>query len=121
MAQDETSGQIVRLPREGRSAVEIALDELEHISAFVYRRVGNRADAEELVQEVALRAVPRLRRGVSRLHPCHGARFGTDGRSLTAGYRLPPLPRVQVRIEEGRMEVLGTSGDRPRSAIVRTL
>lgn len=40
--------------------------------------------------------------------PCHGARFGTDGRSLTAGYRLPPLPRVQVRIAEGRVEVLGT-------------
>lgn len=28
--------------------------------AFVYRRVGNRSDAEELVQEVALRGIPRL-------------------------------------------------------------
>lgn len=40
--------------------------------------------------------------------PCHGARFGTDGRSLTAGYRLPPLPRVQVRVAGERVEVLGT-------------
>ncbi|MBO0707826.1 MAG: sigma-70 family RNA polymerase sigma factor [Candidatus Dormibacteraeota bacterium] len=61
MVQDESTGQILPLPPEGRSAVEIALDELEHVYAFVYRHVGNRADAEDLVQEVALKAVPRLR------------------------------------------------------------
>lgn len=48
------------LPPEARSTIEIALEQLEHVYAFVYRRVGNRADAEELIQEVALKAVPRL-------------------------------------------------------------
>jgi RNA polymerase sigma-70 factor, ECF subfamily len=46
-----------------RPALESALDELETVYAFLYGRVGNRADAEELTQEVALKALPRLREG----------------------------------------------------------
>jgi RNA polymerase sigma factor (sigma-70 family) len=34
---------------------------LESVYAFLYARVGNRSDAEDLVQEVALKALPRLR------------------------------------------------------------
>lgn len=61
------TGNVVQLPqgqpavRVRRSAEEIALDELEGVYAFLVRRVGNRADAEDLTQQVALRAVPRLR------------------------------------------------------------
>ncbi len=49
----------------GVSATEVALDEFDRIHAFIYSRVGNRADAEDLTQQVALKAVPRLRNGAS--------------------------------------------------------
>ena len=52
-----------KLGTQPRSAVEIALEELNGVYAFLYSRVGNRADAEELTQEVALKALPRLREG----------------------------------------------------------
>lgn len=42
-----------------------ALDELEMVYAFIFLRVGNRADAEDLTQQVALKAFPRLRGGSS--------------------------------------------------------
>jgi RNA polymerase sigma factor (sigma-70 family) len=46
-----------------RPVVAGALDELESVHAFIYSRVGNRADAEDLTQQVALKALPRLRDG----------------------------------------------------------
>ena len=46
-----------------RSVVETALAEFDAVYAFLYARVGNRADAEDLTQEVAMKALPRLREG----------------------------------------------------------
>ena len=57
--------RVIPLRTVTRSAVEIALDELEHIHAFLYRRVGNRADAEDLTQNVALKSLSRLEPGRS--------------------------------------------------------
>ena|SRR5499427_3506503 len=54
--------EILELPVERRAA-DIALDELELVYAFIYARVGNRADAEDLTQQVAMKAIPRLRQG----------------------------------------------------------
>ena len=44
-------------------AVKLALEEIEGVYAFILARVGNRADAEDLTQQVALKALPRLQDG----------------------------------------------------------
>ena len=65
MTTEETPREpanLVELPVSGTST-EVALDELELVYAFIYARVGNRPDAEDLTQQVALKAIPRLRPG----------------------------------------------------------
>ncbi|HEX6548517.1 MAG TPA: sigma-70 family RNA polymerase sigma factor [Candidatus Dormibacteraeota bacterium] len=52
--------RLVEFPVQS-SAADLALEELEFVYAFIYARVGNRADAEDLTQQVALKAIPRLR------------------------------------------------------------
>lgn len=50
----------------GRQGAEgEALEELERVYSFLFGRVGNHADAEDLIQQVALKALPRLREGAS--------------------------------------------------------
>src|SRR5260370_25206966 len=65
MTTDEPAGEpadLLDLPAASR-ATNIALDELELVYAFIYARVGNRADAEALTHQVAMKAIPRLRQG----------------------------------------------------------
>ena len=56
------TADVLELPAAS-TATEVALDELELVYAFIYARVGNRADAEDLTQQVAMKAIPRLRQG----------------------------------------------------------
>jgi len=56
-------GELVEFPAASSRTTDIALDELEIVYAFIYARVGNRADAEDLTQQVAMKAIPRLRQG----------------------------------------------------------
>ncbi|TAN32340.1 sigma-70 family RNA polymerase sigma factor [bacterium] len=58
----EGQGDVLQLPAASL-ATDIALDELELVYAFIHARVGNRADAEDLTQQVAMKAIPRLRQG----------------------------------------------------------
>jgi RNA polymerase sigma-70 factor (ECF subfamily) len=51
------------LPVRPVLAAEVAVEELKFVYAFIYARVGNRPDAEDLTQQVALKAIPRLKEG----------------------------------------------------------
>ena len=75
--------EVLDLPA-GSRATDIALDELELVYAFIYARVGNRADAEDLTQQVALKAIPRLRPG-SPPSAVRGYLFAT-ARSVLGGF-----------------------------------
>jgi RNA polymerase sigma factor (sigma-70 family) len=57
------SKRLPAMATAGRSVTDVALDEFESVYSFIYARVGNRADAEDLTQQVALKALPRLRDG----------------------------------------------------------
>ncbi|HZV52297.1 MAG TPA: sigma-70 family RNA polymerase sigma factor [Candidatus Dormibacteraeota bacterium] len=63
--QQESSppeGEVVRLPQPA-DMLDLVLEDLELVYAYIFARVGNRADAEDLTQQVAIRAIPRLRAG----------------------------------------------------------
>src|SRR5262245_15210648 len=75
--------EVVELPIATR-ATDIALDELELVYAFIYARVGNRADAEDLTQQVAMKAIPRLRQGAPA-SAVRGYLFAT-ARSVLGGF-----------------------------------
>jgi RNA polymerase sigma-70 factor (ECF subfamily) len=77
---------------EGRGVVSVGLDELDSVFSFLFARVGNRSDAEDLTQEVALKALPRLREDAPRL-AVRAYLFATARSSLAAFWsrrlRLP--------------------------------
>lgn len=104
-------GNVVALPhrREGRQTVqELALEELEGVYAFLLRRVGNRQDAEDLTQQVALRAVPRLDAGAGR-ESVRAYLFATARTELAehwaARFGLPQEP-----LDEERLPTVGPAG-----------
>jgi RNA polymerase sigma factor (sigma-70 family) len=65
MSNDARPLQVVghATPSEGRPAQweSVYRETVVHVYRFVYARVGNRADAEDLTTQVYLRALPRLR------------------------------------------------------------
>ena len=81
--EDGAEGQVVELPAASRVA-DVAIDELEMVYAFIYARVGNRADAEDLTQQVAMKAIPRLRQGAPA-SAVRGYLFAT-ARSVLGGF-----------------------------------
>jgi RNA polymerase sigma-70 factor (ECF subfamily) len=66
------------------AALEIALCELDHVYSFIFSRVGNRADAEDLTQQVAIKALPRLRDGFPA--PAVRSYLYTTARSVLASF-----------------------------------
>ena len=79
-------------------ATDIALDELEIVYAFIYARVGNRADAEDLTQQVALKAIPRLRQGAPA-SAIRGYLFAT-ARSVLGGFWSTRLGLSEAELHE---------------------
>jgi RNA polymerase sigma factor (sigma-70 family) len=91
------TGDILELPAAPR-ATEVALDQLELVFAFIYARVGNRADAEDLTQQVALKAIPRLRQGAPA-SAIRGYLFAT-ARSVLGGFWSTRLGLSESELHE---------------------
>lgn len=95
------------------TAVDIALVELDHVYSFIFSRLGNRADAEDLTQQVAMKALPRLRDGFPT--PAVRGYLYTTARSVLATFwtgraRLPEAELVNdVWIEDVGRELLAPS------------
>ena len=96
-AASEGLSDVLQLPA-GPRATDIALDELELVYAFIYARVGNRADAEDLTQQVALKAIPRLRQGAPA-SAIRGYLFAT-ARSVLAAFWSTRLGLSQAELHE---------------------
>ncbi len=100
MTPEERVGEaadVVQLPAASR-ATDIALDELEIVYAFIYARVGNRADAEDLTQQVAMKAIPRLRQGAPA-SAIRGYLFAT-ARSVLGGFWSTRLGLSEAELHE---------------------
>jgi RNA polymerase sigma-70 factor, ECF subfamily len=100
MTPEERPGEraeVVELPAASR-ATDIALDELELVYAFIYARVGNRADAEDLTQQVAMKAIPRLRQGAPA-SAIRGYLFAT-ARSVLGGFWSTRLGLSEAELRE---------------------
>jgi RNA polymerase sigma-70 factor (ECF subfamily) len=93
----DEGGDVLQLPMAPR-ATDIALDELEIVYAFIYARVGNRADAEDLTQQVALKAIPRLREGAPA-SAIRGYLFAT-ARSVLGGFWSTRLGLSEAELHE---------------------
>ena len=116
MTPDERASEpadVVELPAASR-ATDIALDELEIVYAFIYARVGNRADAEDLTQEVAMKAIPRLRQGAPA-SAIRGYLFAT-ARSVLGGFWSTRLGLSEAELHEDLALALPTSPPSEESA-----
>jgi RNA polymerase sigma-70 factor (ECF subfamily) len=90
---------IVQFPADQNDPVEVALEELEVVYAFIFSRVGNRPDAEDLTQQVALKAIPRLRAGASTAS-IRAYLFAT-ARSALGGFWAGKFGLAQEELQEG--------------------
>src|SRR5437660_12675529 len=116
MTPDERASEpadVVELPAASR-ATDIALDELEIVYAFIYARVGNRADAEDLTQQVAMKAIPRLRQGAPA-SAIRGYLFAT-ARSVLGGFWSTRLGLSEAELHEDRLMAMPTVGYSQESA-----
>ena len=128
---EASAGEVLQFPVAARST-DIALDELEMVYAFIYARVGNRADAEDLTQQVALKAIPRLRENAPA-SAIRGYLFAT-ARSVLGGFwstrlglseselredlaMVPPAPAASDESAERAREVLAALSDNYRRVL----
>lgn len=109
------AGDVLDLPAASR-ATDIALDELELVYAFIYTRVGNRADAEDLTQQVAMKAIPRLRQGASP-SAIRGYLFAT-ARSVLGAFWSTRLGLSEAELHEDL--ALGPPPSPPSEASIET-
>ena len=109
MSPEDPAGEpaeVVQLPAAS-PAIDIAVDELELVYAFIYARVGNRADAEDLTQQVALKAFPRLR-PAAPASAIRGYLFAT-ARSVLGGFWSTRLGLSEAELREDLAMAVPTS------------
>ncbi len=87
------------------AAIDVALRQFDLVYSFIYSRVGNRADAEDLTQQVALKALPRLNDGW--VEPAVRGYLYTTARSVLASFwtgrgRVPEAELADEVWVEGR-------------------
>jgi RNA polymerase sigma-70 factor (ECF subfamily) len=97
--------QDVAVESAPEAATEVALRNFDLIYLFIYSRVGNRADAEDLTQQVALKALPRLRDGWAQ--PAVRGYLYATARSVLASFwagrgRMPEAELVADVRDDGR-------------------
>src|SRR2546429_4460849 len=109
----QAQGDVLELPAASR-ATDIALNELELVYAFIYARVGNRADAEDLTQQVARKAIPGLRQGAPA-SAIRGYLFAT-ARSVLGGFWSTRLGLSEAELHEDLALALPTSPPSEESA-----
>ena len=98
---------------QGESVV-LALEEFEGVYAFMFARVGNRPDAEDLTQQVALKALPRLREGAPT--PAIRAYLYATARSVLGAFwssrlRLKEAELADEVPDPGRRDALEPSAE----------
>ncbi len=104
----EEEGRVVELPAApSADAVETALGELDVVYAFVFNRVGNRPDAEDLTQQVAMKAIPRLRQGASAIS-IRAYLFAT-ARSVLASFWAAKFGLAEEELLEGMGAATGVA------------
>src|SRR6202790_4075873 len=96
-SEPDQSGDVLQLLMTPRAS-DIALGELEIEYALIYARVGNRADAEDLTQQVARKAIPRLREGAPA-SAIRGYLFAT-ARSVLGGFWSTRLGLSESELHE---------------------
>lgn len=108
MTSEQSPGdtaEVIELPAASRAS-DIAVNELELVYAFIYARVGNRADAEDLTQQVALKAIPRLRQSAPA-SAIRGYLFAT-ARSVLGAFWSTRLGLSEAELKEDLALVLPT-------------
>ena len=84
------------------------------VYAFIFSRVGNRPDAEDLTQQVALKAIPRLRVGSSSAS-IRAYLFAT-ARSALGAFWAAKFGIAQEELQEGLVSAPAVSGQSPEAA-----
>jgi RNA polymerase sigma-70 factor (ECF subfamily) len=118
--EPQRPGEVVELPAAG-AGVDTALEELQLVYAYVYARVGNQADAEDVTQQVALKAIPRLRAGASTTS-IRAYLFAT-ARSVLASFWSARfgLPEEELRDDHRMEDRRPNSGPEPAERVHRIL
>lgn len=116
MSEEESrQAEILNLPAASLGdPVQLALDELEMVYAFIFSRVGNRPDAEDLTQQVALKAIPRLRAGSSSAS-IRAYLFAT-ARSALGAFWAGKFGIAQEELQEGVVSAPPAPGQSPEAA-----